>query len=66
MDSKGKAGDALKTFCAEFGIPEKLVFDGSMEQTGRRQFMKKIQENNIDYHVSEPDRHNEVPAEGVI
>ena len=31
MDSKGKAGDALKVFCREFGIPEHLIFDGSRE-----------------------------------
>jgi hypothetical protein len=29
MDSKSKAGDALRTFCKEFGVPEKLRFDGS-------------------------------------
>ena len=29
MDSKSKAGDALKVFCQEFGVPEKLTFDGS-------------------------------------
>ena len=29
MDSKGKAGKALQIFCKEFGVPEKLTFDGS-------------------------------------
>ena len=32
MDSKGKAGDALREFCKEFGVPERLTFDGSKEQ----------------------------------
>ena len=32
MDSKGQAGEALKTFCREFGVPEHLNFDGSKEQ----------------------------------
>ena len=27
--SKRKAGDALKLFCQEFGVPEKVKFDGS-------------------------------------
>ena len=53
MDSKGKAREALKMFCAEFGVPEKLVFDGSMEQTGRKtEFMKQIRENDIDWALS--------------
>lgn len=67
MDSKGKAGDALKTFCAEFGVPEKLTFDGSKEQTARgTEFMKQVRRNDINYHVIEPDRHNQNPCEGVI
>ena len=41
MDSKGKAGDALKVFCREFGIPEHLTFDGSREQCCKgTEFMK--------------------------
>ena len=32
-DSKGRAGDALRLFCQEFGVPNKLTFDGSKEQT---------------------------------
>ena len=28
MDTKGKAGDALRTFFLEFGVPEKLTCDG--------------------------------------
>ena len=30
-DKKWKAGDALKKFCREFGVPEHLTFDGSRE-----------------------------------
>ena len=67
MDSKGKAGDALRLFCQEFSVPEKLTFDGSKEQTGKdTNFMKQIRTHDIDYHVSEPDLHNQNPAEGVI
>ena len=36
MDSKGKAGDALRVFCEEFGVPDRLVSDGSKEQTGHK------------------------------
>ena len=43
MDSKRKAGDALKFFCQEFGIPEKLTFDGSKEQImTNTEFMKQL------------------------
>ena len=67
MDSKGKAGDALKMFCKEFGVPESLTFDGSKEQTGKNTtFMKQIRSHGIDYHISEPDVKNQVPVEGVI
>ena len=67
MDNKGEAGEALKTFCKEFGVPEKLTFDGSKEQTKKGTgFMKQIRKHQIDYHISEPGRHNENPAKGVI
>jgi len=29
MDSKEKAGDALRLFCQDFGVPERLTFDDS-------------------------------------
>ncbi len=42
MDSKKKAGDALRLFCQEFGIPERLTFDGSKEQSKpSTKFMKQ-------------------------
>ena len=41
MDTKSKAGDALRTFCQEFVVPEKLTFNGSKEQGQRKtEFMK--------------------------
>ena len=67
IDSKRKAGDALRLFCQEFGVPERLIFDGSKEQTGKgTQFMKQIRQHDIDYHICEPDMHNQNPVEGVI
>ena len=67
MDSKGKAGNALRLFCQEFGVPEDLTFDGSKEQNGKNtEFMKQIRRHNINFHVSEPDHHNQNPVEGVI
>ena len=67
MDSKGKAGDALRVFCQEFGVPEELELDGSKEQTGKNStFMKQVRLHDINYHIAEPDLHNQVPCEGVI
>ena len=67
MDSKKKAGNALRLFCQEFGVPERLTFDGSKEQTMKgTKFMKQIRSHNIDYHISEADLHNQNPVEGVI
>ena len=33
MESKGHAGDALKQFIADFGVPDKIICDGTKEQT---------------------------------
>ena len=67
MDSKGKAGDALRLFCQEFGVPEKLTMDGSKEQTGKHtEFMKQVRKHDIDYHIIEPDSPNQNPCEHTI
>ena len=67
MDKKGKAGEVLKELCGDFGVPEHLTFDGLMEQTSKgTTFMKTVRHYNIDYQISEPDLHNQNPAEGVI
>ena len=61
MDSKGKAGNALRLFCQEFGIPEDLTFDGSKEQNGKNtEFMKQVRRHDINFHVSDPDHHNQL------
>jgi hypothetical protein len=67
MDSKSKAGDALRTFCRKCGAPEKLRFDGSKEQTGKNtEFQRQTRKHNIQQHISEPNIHNQSPAEGVV
>ena len=67
MYSKAKAGDALRTFCQEFGVPERLTMDGGGEQAGRKtEFMKQVMQNRVQVHLSEPALHNQNPAEGVI
>jgi hypothetical protein len=50
-------------FCHEFGVPDKLTFDGSKEQTKKgTKFMQQVHENDVDYHIIEPERHNQNPA----
>jgi hypothetical protein len=67
MDAKSKAGDALHAFCREYGAPDKLRFDGSKEQTGKNtEFQRQIRKHNIQQHVSEPNMHNQSPAEGSL
>ena len=67
MDSKSKAGDALRVFCKEFGVPERLVHDGAKELTGKRtEFQSQIKKHDIITRLSAPNLHNQSPAQGVV
>ena len=56
MEKKSSAGQALKQFIAEFGIPDRIVCDGSGEQMGKRtEFVATVRKNGIDLHLTEPD-----------
>ena len=67
MDTKSKAGDALRMFCLEFGIPDKFTCYGSKEQLGKKtEFINHVRINDIKLHVIEPDWNNQIPCEGVI
>ena len=67
MSTKSAAGDGLRQFIHDFGRPERLTFDGSQEQCGRKtEFMKNIRQYSVDYHVTEPERPNHNFAESVI
>ena len=64
---KSDCGLALDKFVREFGAPSLLIFDGSKEQTGRRTaFQAALRKYEIPQRVSEPQRHNQNPVEGVI
>ena len=57
----------LQDFISDFGVPERLTFDGAQAQVGQHtQFMRTIQRHNINYHVSSQRRPNENPAEATI
>ena len=67
MESKGLAGDALKQFIADFGVPDKIICDGSKEQTKRgTTFMEQVRKHHIDIYTTEPGRYNQSKVEGVI
>ena len=67
LTSKSGAGDALRQFISEFGRPERLTFDGSQEQCGRKtEFISNVRKYSIDFHIPEPYRPNHNFAEGVI
>jgi uncharacterized protein len=67
MATKDLAGEGLKEFISDYGVPEFLTFDGSKEQTKpKTEFMRQIRKHNIKYHVQEPQRSNQNAAEGVI
>jgi hypothetical protein len=67
MDSKSKAGDALRVFCKEFGVPDTLRHDGAKEMCKKgTEFKAQVRRHDISIHISEPDLHNQSPAEGVV
>jgi hypothetical protein len=67
MASKAMAGQALREFIREYGVPEELHFDGSLEQNGpNTEFTRLIREHGIKVHRSEPHRPQQNPAEGAI
>jgi hypothetical protein len=67
MATKSDAGQALKTFIMELGVPEELTIDGSKEQTKpKTDFQKYCRRNDIKVTRTEPECPNQNPAEGVI
>ena len=67
MKSKKNCGEAFGQFITDYGVPLKMTFDGSKEQTmPGTEFMKKVRKYDVDYHISEVNRSNQNPGEGVI
>ena len=67
MEHKSSAGQALKQFISDFGIPDKLLCDGAAEQVGKRtEFQATVRKHAIDLHITKPPRHNQSKVEGVI
>ena len=67
IESKALAGDTLKEFIANYGVPNKIIMVGAGEQTDKRStFMEQVQKHHIDYHATEPEQYNQLRVEGVI
>ena len=67
MESKSLAGDALKEFITDYGVPNKIIMDGAGEQTGKRStFMEQVWKHHIDYHVTKPEQYNQSRVKGVF
>ena len=48
MEHKSSAGQALKQFISDFGIPDKLVCDGAAEQVGKQtEFQSTVRKHAI-------------------
>ena len=59
LTSKRFAGEALKLFISQFGVPEYLTYDGATEQCGTKTlFHRQIVKHGIKKHLSEPHRPN--------
>ena len=67
MKSKSSAGQGLKQFMADCGVPNKIICDGSAAETGKdAEFANLVRKHQIDLHRTEPSRHNQSKVEGVI
>ena len=60
-------GNSLRSFIADYGVPEHLIYDGAKVQVGRFTiFQKTINDHQIKPHVSAPYSPNQNPSEGSI
>ena len=60
MESKALASDTLKEFITDYEVPDKIIMDGTGEQTGKMStFMEQVRKHHINYHVTEPERYNQ-------
>ena len=67
MRTKADCGKALRAFRSDWGCPEKLIVDGSKEQTGyNTEFRRIVTNDGTDLHIIEPGRSEQNPAERAI
>ena len=67
IKKKKDCHESLEKFVKEYGAPDKMIYDGSGEQTGRKtEFQRLMRKYEIKGHASEPERSNQNPVEGCI
>ena len=67
MEKNSLSGQVLRKLIADFGVTDRLFCDGSKDHTAKgTDFIKEVQKNGIDLHVTKPGRHNQSKVEGVI
>ena len=67
METKAMAGDVIKAFISDFGIPDKIAMDGVGEQAGKKTtFMEQVRKYHIDIHLMELECYNQSRDEGII
>ena len=60
-------GNTLHDFSHDFGVPASLQLDGFTSQVGKKTLMMKLmRENRISFHISEPYRPYQTPAESAV
>ena len=52
MESKAMAGQTLRQFISDFGVPEKLFFDGASEQVGAKGFRQGTFQMDVFHQMS--------------
>ncbi len=61
------AGEALRAFGDDVGVPDTLIFDGALEQCSpKSEFMQFIRSNHVHWRITEPYSHWQNRAEDKI
>ena len=64
---KSDCHEPLKEFIRKYGAPLEIISDGSKEQCGRKtEFANTLRKYEVNHKITEPERHNQNPSEGVI
>jgi hypothetical protein len=65
--TSAELAEALRQFTIDWGIPQKLIVDGAMEQVGpQTEFHKFVRKYDIAMHISAPRSPQQNPSEGTI
>ena len=67
MEKNSLVVQGMSEFIRYFGVMDRLVCNGSKEQTSKGEyFTKEVYKHGIDLYVTYPDFHNKSKVEGMI